>query len=106
MVERARAKWETNPGIPRTRDPLPRPGVSPVVRRCGAGRDRRGRGGPAATGDAEAVLNEQQREAKTVGAGRLTADTQGRPQQQSRQPPLLIYACGPFLLPEKLSGVL
>ena len=46
MVERARTKWEeANPSIRRTRDPLPRPGASPGVRkvrrRPGPPRERR-----------------------------------------------------------------
>ena len=92
MVERARAKWEDEPKYPAHERPAP-----PARRRNrraaggGAGWGCRGRGGPTAAGDAEAVLRP-----RTLVAGRretLDRNTQGEEHRDSVSSPCTaIYA--------------
>ena len=80
VIERARARWEEAPKHPaHVRPRAPRQASAPAWARGGAGwgrrgRSRRGRGGPAATGDAETVLRAGALPSKArlelVGAGR------------------------------------
>ena len=113
VIERARAKWEEAPKYPahaRTRSP----GQAADAAGAGAcaGRGRRGRGGPAATRDAAAVLGaghcnpqpsmfewalntEQDRE--PVEGGLLTAPYRGRTPCHGALP-LYNHICGPFCI--------
>ena len=77
------------PGSRETRSPGQ--ATAPAFARVGTGRGRRGRGGPAATRDAEAVL----RAGPWSRAARLLRKG-GRPSPRVRRPPLASDVCGLF----------